>query len=83
MLVIIKGDTIMLSFEGHQAMIQTDLIKTEDNGLIPIVLFARKTDDSKPDADYFELEIDGVSWFKADNVVHAMILYKILRENVT
>ena len=72
-----------LNFEGTEMLVQTDIIETENGGRIPLNLYARKSDAASGAAEYYEADIDGVSWFKAENVTHAMILYAMLKTHVT
>lgn len=72
-----------LSFKGKEAIIQQDFVTTEDGGRIPVELYAVKDNETDDNASYYEARIDGVTWYKADNVTHAVILYKLLRDHVT
>lgn len=72
-----------LSFEGLEATLQYDLIKTEDGRHIPIKLTAKKTEEGHADADLYEVTIDGVLWLTTESATHGVILYTLLRDNVT
>ena len=72
-------DNINLQFDGPEMLIQTDLIQI-DGGQIPINLYCRKTEDG---GKFYEAEIDGVLWYTTEAAHHAMILYTLLRDNVT
>lgn len=71
-----------LEFVGTRALIQQDFITTEDGGRIPLELYAEKEPEA-PDGVIYAAFIDGVLWYAVENVTHAMILYKLLKEHVT
>ena len=70
-----------LDFEGNERKIQEDLLKTENGGVIPVTLFARK-DPEDPEEVYYEVEIDGVNWLTCDTPYHGVILFSLLRDHV-
>ena len=71
---------VELEFKGKELLIQTDMIPTENGGQIPLNLFCRKSEDGS--GNYYEAEIDGVSWFTTKGQVHAVILYTMLKKHV-
>lgn len=72
-----------LSFDGLEAVLQSDLIPTEDGKHITITLYGKKESIEDKEAAYYEVCIDGVKWFTSDNPTHGVILYTLLRDHVT
>lgn len=71
-----------LDFDGAEMLVQQDFIATENGGRIPLELYARKSEQAAEGVMY-EAQIDGVLWYSIENQMHAMILYKLLKEHVT
>ena len=76
-------EDVKLNFEGDHALLQTEFIKTgnPDGLALPINLYARKRA-ADPDAIYYDVTIDGVSWFTTESQMHAIILFDMLKKHV-
>lgn len=76
-------EDVKLNFEGDNALLQSGIIPTgnPDGLALPINLYARKSKED-PEAIYYDLTIDGVSWFITESQMHAIILYDMLKKHV-
>ena len=66
-------------FEGKETIIKRDFIAIE-GGEIPIILKAVKDKNEKV---FYFVYIDGITWLATENTTHAIILYSMLRDNIT
>ena len=54
--------------------LREDYIKIE-GGQIPIILFK--------DKEKFYIRIDGINWIETENQMHAVVLYEMMKDNIT
>ncbi len=59
--------------------VKEDLIKINEGFEIPIALLA----DKDQNGDFYYVRVDGVPWLYADNRVHAVVLFEMMKEHLT
>lgn len=59
--------------------VREELIQTQEGFEIPIALLA----DKDQNGDFYYVRIDGVPWLYADNRVHAVVLFEMMRDHIT
>lgn len=59
--------------------VKEDLIKINEGFEIPIALLA----DKDQNGDFYYVCVDGVPWLYADNRVHAVVLFEMMKEHLT
>ena len=60
-------------------LVKEESIKVKEGFEIPIALLA----DKDQNGDFFYVRVDGVPWLYADNRVHAVVLFEMMKEHLT